>query len=46
MGCDVIQGYVYSRAISAEDFATLLAKDVTLEDVENEEKNKVVNFPA
>ncbi|MCP4273132.1 MAG: EAL domain-containing protein, partial [Gammaproteobacteria bacterium] len=46
MGCDVIQGYVFSRAISAEDFATLLAKKVTLDDVENEEKNKIVNFPA
>ena len=46
MGCDVIQGYVYSKPISTEDFSTLLSKNITLDDIQNQEKNKILNFPA
>ena len=46
MGCDVIQGYVYSKAISAEDYATLLSKNITLDDIRNETSNKILKFPA
>ena len=46
MGCDNIQGYVYSRPISADDFANLLDENLTLEQQIHKNNNKVVNFPA
>jgi len=46
LGCDVIQGYVYSKPVSAKNLCALLSKKVTLADIENENNNKIVNFPA
>jgi EAL domain-containing protein (putative c-di-GMP-specific phosphodiesterase class I) len=46
MGCDVIQGYVYSKPVTAEDFANLLSKNITLDDIRNENTNKILKFPA
>ncbi len=46
MGCDNIQGYVYSKPISEEDFATLLDKKLTLNDIIKLNNEKIINFPA
>ncbi|RKZ99771.1 MAG: hypothetical protein DRQ47_10505 [Gammaproteobacteria bacterium] len=46
MGCDIIQGYVFSRPVCEKEFAELLSKNVTLNDIQNEEKNKILKFPA
>jgi diguanylate cyclase (GGDEF)-like protein/PAS domain S-box-containing protein len=46
MGCDVIQGYVYSKPVSAADFANLLSKNVTLYDIRNGNSSKILKFPA
>jgi EAL domain-containing protein (putative c-di-GMP-specific phosphodiesterase class I) len=46
LDCDVIQGYVYSRPISAEEFEKLLAEKLTLNQVRARENAKVLNFPA
>ena len=46
MNCDSIQGYVYSKPISAELFASLLESDLTLNEVIQAHNDKIINFPA
>lgn len=46
MGCESIQGYVYSKPISANLFASLLESNLTLNEVIKRNNEKIINFPA
>ena len=46
MGCESIQGYVYSKPISADLFAALLESNLTLNEVIKRNNEKIINFPA
>jgi len=46
MGCNVIQGYVYSRPVNAEEFQKLLVNNLTLDQLVAANKNKILDFPA
>ncbi|MEL0067216.1 MAG: EAL domain-containing protein, partial [Gammaproteobacteria bacterium] len=46
MGCESIQGYVYSKPISTDLFAALLESNLTLNEVIKRNNEKIINFPA
>ena len=46
MGCESIQGYIYSRAVTESEFADLLDKKLTLEAMVKLNNEKIVQFPA
>jgi EAL domain-containing protein (putative c-di-GMP-specific phosphodiesterase class I) len=46
MGCETVQGYIYSKPVSEDDFAKLLDENLTLEQVIIRNSEKIINFPA